>query len=83
MLINFLHLFQFHFILNLAVGGTNYFFPETGNRNGAKPWRNNSPGSATTDFWKGRDQWLSSWNLDKNNGTSACLIIDSIKVYAI
>lgn len=82
--INFVfHCFQFHFVLNLAVGGTNYFFPDNGNRNGEKPWRNSAPSTALTDFWNRRSQWLPSWKLNENNGESASLIIDSIKVWAI
>lgn len=74
-------MFQFHIILNLAVGGVHGYFPDTGNES-KKPWQNSSPGAAT-DFWNGRKQWLSGWNLDKDNGKNASLIIDSIRVWAI
>lgn len=72
---------QFHIILNLAVGGTNGYFPDQGNQS-EKPWKNASP-QASTDFWNGRNQWLSSWNLNKNNSNDAALIIDSIRVWAL
>ncbi|XP_055318855.1 beta-1,3-glucan-binding protein-like [Sitodiplosis mosellana] len=72
---------EFHIILNLAVGGTNGYFPDEGNAS-RKPWLNSSP-QAATDFWKGRNQWLPGWNLDKPNSTDASLIIDSIRVWAL
>lgn len=72
---------QFHIILNLAVGGTNGYFPDDGNVS-KKPWANSSP-QAATDFWRGRDQWLPGWALDKNNASEASLIVDSIRVWAL
>lgn len=72
---------QFHFIFNLAVGGVNGFFPDTGNET-PKPWMNSSP-HAATDFWKGRHQWLPGWNLDRNDTYDASLVIDSVKVWAL
>lgn len=69
--------------MNLAVGGTNNFFPDNGNQNGKKPWANSSPATAATDFWKGRSQWLEGWNLGENHSERASLIVDSIKVWAI
>lgn len=71
--------FQFHILLNLAVGGTNGFFPDSGNES-EKPWLNSSP-QAATDFWNGRDQWLPGWNLDKS--LDAALIVDSVHVWAL
>lgn len=64
----------------MAVGGTNGYFPDDGNES-EKPWKNSSP-QAATDFWKGREQWLSGWNLD-TNPLDAALIIDSVKIWAI
>lgn len=66
---------QFHFIINLAVGGN--FFPDIENQNGKRPW-DGGPRSMK-DFWTNRNQWLPSW---QNRETSS-LIVDSIKVYAI
>jgi hypothetical protein len=42
-----------------------------------------TPTQASTDFWNGRNQWLSTWNLDVNKGEEAALQVDYIKVWAI
>jgi hypothetical protein len=34
---------QFYFVLNLAVGGVNNFFPDDAENPGGKPWLNTSP----------------------------------------
>lgn len=73
---------EFHFILNLAVGGVNGYFPDNGDNPGGKPWKNSSP-QAATDFWKGHDTWLPTWNLDKNDGKDASLQVDYVKVWAL
>lgn len=73
---------EFYFVLNLAVGGVNGYFPDNAENPGGKPWSNTSP-QASTDFWNGRDQWLSTWNLDVNKGEGAALQVDYIKVWAI
>lgn len=67
--------YQFHFIINLAVGGN--FFPDIENQNGKRPW-DGGPRSMK-DFWTNRNQWLPSWQ----NREVSSLIVDSIKVYAI
>lgn len=67
--------------MNLAIGGTNGYFPDNGNVNG-KPWAN-AQANAHTAFWKGRDQWLNSWKLHENGGNEASLMIDSVKVWAL
>ncbi|XP_053672077.1 uncharacterized protein LOC128722392 [Anopheles nili] len=72
---------EFHFVINLAVGGVAYF-PDTATNPGGKPWKNNSP-QAATDFWNGRDQWLPTWNLAKDGGKSASLLVDYVKVWAL
>jgi hypothetical protein len=36
-------LLQFYFILNVAVGGVNNFFPDGAENAGGKPWLNSSP----------------------------------------
>lgn len=66
--------------MNLAVGGTNGYFPDEGNQSD-KPWKNASP-QASTDFWNGRHQWLPNWNLNTNSTNKAALIVDSIRVWA-
>ena len=70
---------EFYFIFNLAVGGVSYF-PDNVQNPGGKPWNNNS-GAASTDFWRGRGQWLPGWNLGRSD--SADLQIDYIRVWAI
>ncbi|ENN78827.1 hypothetical protein YQE_04710, partial [Dendroctonus ponderosae] len=70
---------KFYLIINLAVGGTNSFFGDENENPGGKPWKNTSP-TAYRDFWKGKDQWLPTWNMD-NDDTH--LIVDYIKVFAI
>ncbi|XP_055322093.1 beta-1,3-glucan-binding protein-like [Sitodiplosis mosellana] len=70
---------KFHFIINLAVGGTTNYFPSDFlNENGPKPWNDTSP-SAMKDFWANREQWLPTWDLE---GDDSSLIVDSIKVWA-
>lgn len=73
--------FQFYLIMNLAVGGTNGFFPDEGNASG-KPWRNNSP-TAIRDFWNGRNQWLGGWNLGVNTVLDASLQVDHVRIWAL
>lgn len=68
---------QFHFVINLAVGG--YFFPDVRNKNGKRPWNNPADPTAMKEFWYNRNQWLSSWMTKERTS----LIIDDIKVYAI
>lgn len=48
---------EFHLVLNLAVGGTNSYFPDG---QGGKPWSDASP-TAVNDFWNNRGQWQSTW----------------------
>ena len=44
-------------IINLAVGGTNGYFPDSWvNGNGEKPWNNASP-TAMKDFWLAKNSW--------------------------
>lgn len=68
--------FQFHFHINLAVGGT--FFPDVKNQNGPRPWTNNWE-TAMKEFWTYRNQWLPSWENTENSS----LQIDSVKIWAI
>nr|CAD7439893.1 unnamed protein product [Timema bartmani] len=73
---------EFYFLMNLAVGGVNGYFPDDGVNAGGKPWINTSP-QASTDFWNGRSQWLPTWHLDENNGESSSLLVDYVKVWAV
>ena len=67
----------FYLILNVAVGGTNGWFPD-GMQN--KPWVDLSP-SAKLDFWRSKDQWYPTWQ-DKNGDlTNSAMKIKSVKVW--
>ncbi|CAH1105310.1 unnamed protein product [Psylliodes chrysocephalus] len=73
---------EFYIIFNTAVGGQNGYFPdkkEATNSPRDKPWSNNA-GDATTAFWKGREQWLPTWNIGTDDSH---LQIDYVKVWAI
>ncbi|GAB0087811.1 beta-1,3-glucan-binding protein [Sergentomyia squamirostris] len=72
---------EFYFILNLAVGGVNYF-PDNASNPGGKPWNNQSP-QASTDFWNGRNQWLPTWRLHQDMSREASLQVDYVKVWAL
>ncbi|CAH1367168.1 unnamed protein product [Tenebrio molitor] len=68
---------EFYIILNLACGGMAYF-PDGMTNPGGKPWSNTSP-TAIADFWKGKDQWLPTWQL----GTDTPIFkIDYVRVWA-
>lgn len=73
---------KFYLIINLAVGGTNGFFPDGVYNPTPKPWSNNSP-TAATDFWNGRSGWLPTWNLNQNDGQDASLQVDYVRVWAL
>lgn len=62
---------NFHFILNVAVGGD--YFPNLDGR----PWPDFSP-QAYLDFWNAKNSWNPSWS-----GENAAMKIDYIRVYAI
>ncbi|CAK8694096.1 unnamed protein product [Clavelina lepadiformis] len=73
---------EFYLIINLAVGGTNGYFPdEWVNGKGAKPWNNASP-TAMRDFWQAKKDWYSTWEPEVNNGENAALQVKSIRVWA-
>lgn len=68
--------FQFYIIMNLAVGGTNGFFPDDWTNAGyPKPWINESP-TAFRDFWNARDLWLPTWD-----GDDTALKVNYIRVF--
>jgi beta-glucanase (GH16 family) len=74
----------FHFILNVAVGGTNGFIPDGAvNWDGAghvqKPW-NNGDGyiNSMKKFYDARYNWLWTWN---NEGENNAMQVDYIRVY--
>jgi len=68
---------KFYFLINLAVGGSNGFFPDTFTGPYPKPWLNTSP-NTFLDFWNGRNNWLPTWN-----GEEAALQVDYVRVYAV
>ncbi|CAG5128870.1 unnamed protein product, partial [Candidula unifasciata] len=63
----------FYMILNVAVGGTNGFFPDNVNWGTKKPWANTSP-HAAQDLWDARSSWLPSWQ-----GDNTALIVDYVE----
>jgi len=72
---------EFYFLLNVAVGGTNGFFPDTWtNRPYPKPWTNPS-GTAFREFWDARNNWYPTWNPNGNQGEDAAMQIDYIRVW--
>ncbi|XP_063379340.1 beta-1,3-glucan-binding protein-like [Cydia fagiglandana] len=73
---------KFYIIMNLAVGGTNGFFPDGVSNPSPKPWWNGSP-TAMTDFWLAQNAWLPTWNLDVNDGQDASLQVDYVRVWAL
>jgi len=72
---------EYYFIINLAVGGTNGFFPDQAvNEGGApKPWTSTS-GNALGDFWNGRGGWYPTWQAA---GEDAALQVDYIRAWAL
>jgi len=61
---------QFFLIFNVAVGGTNGYFPD-GN---GKPWSNSDP-HAVNAFWSAEGEWYNTWN-----GEDSAMQIDWVKV---
>lgn len=71
---------EFYLIFNLAVGGTNGYFPDNiDNLSGQKPWSNEADNAPTT-FWQGNKEWLPTW---KRNTDDSHLQIDYVKVWAL
>ena len=60
---------RFYLIINLAVGGTNGYFPDGA---GNKPW-SNADGNAVNTFYDAKDQWFPTW--------TSPFAIDSVKVW--
>jgi len=73
----------FYFLLNVAVGGTNGYFPDNWiNIPNPKPW-SNPTGTAFRDFWNARGNWHPTWNPTTNNGEDAALQIEYIRVWKL
>jgi hypothetical protein len=63
---------RFYLVMNVAVGGTNGYFPD-GEAN--KPWTDSSP-NAMDSFWGGVNQWLPTWQQG-----GADMVVDSVRVW--
>jgi beta-glucanase (GH16 family) len=70
---------EFGIILSHGVGGTSVFSDNYVNGNGQKPWVNNN-GRAMADFWIGRSQWKSQWEL---HTARSHLQVDYVRVWAL
>nr|ABY89089.1 pattern recognition protein LGBP [Penaeus japonicus] len=69
---------KFYLILNVAVGGTNGFFPDD---IGPKPWSNLSP-TAFLDFWNARNEWLPTWQAGESRiSEGAAMQVDYVRVW--
>lgn len=68
---------EFYLILNVAVGGTNGFFPD---QIGSKPWINSQEDNAASSFWSSVGSWYKSWPQDPKE---RAMIVDSVKIYKI
>ncbi|TRM66532.1 glycoside hydrolase family 16 protein [Schizophyllum amplum] len=64
---------EFYLILDVAVGGTNGWFPD----DDGKPWLDGSA-AAMRDFIKSKDKWYSSW---PDNAEERAFVIDSVKMW--
>ncbi|XP_042863604.1 beta-1,3-glucan-binding protein isoform X2 [Penaeus japonicus] len=69
---------KFYLVLNVAVGGTNGFFPDD---IGPKPWSNLSP-TAFLDFWNARNEWLPTWQAGESRiSEGAAMQVDYVRVW--
>lgn len=68
---------EFYVILNVAVGGTNGFFPDD---MGKKPWSNTESDVAPSAFWSGVASWLPSW---PKSPKDRAMVVDYVKMYKI
>ncbi|KAF4341366.1 beta-1 3-glucan-binding [Fusarium beomiforme] len=64
---------SFYLILNVAVGGTNGWFPDA---IGDKPWADSSE-TPMRDFWKANETWLPSWGPVKDRG----MVVKSVRMW--
>ncbi|XP_048253252.1 beta-1,3-glucan-binding protein-like isoform X2 [Haliotis rufescens] len=71
---------EFHFQMNVAVGGTLGFFPDNvQNSPYPKPWCNTCPtaGQSNKAFWEAKDQWYPTWK-----GEKAAMAVKSVKIWS-
>ncbi|KAG8815692.1 hypothetical protein FRC18_001356 [Serendipita sp. 400] len=66
---------SFYLILNVAVGGTNGWFPDGA---GDKPWLDGSK-TAMIDFWNKKEDWLPTWG----DSDAHSMVVDSVKMYNV
>lgn len=71
---------EFYIVINLAVGGTNYFSDSFKNEGSGKPWLNTSP-TPIRDFLNAKEKWLATW--DYNNSDDSHLQVDFVRVWAL
>ena len=64
---------EFFLILNVAVGGTNGYWPD---KVGNKPWADQSP-SAPLEFYDAKDIWYPTWG----PGDARGMTVQSVKMY--
>ncbi|KAF7290354.1 GH16 beta-1 3-glucan recognition protein [Mycena chlorophos] len=64
---------EFYLIMNVAVGGTNGWFPD----GPEKPWLDGSA-TAPLDFLRAQDQWYPTWPQDISQ---RAMVIDSVKMW--
>ncbi|TEB25014.1 glycoside hydrolase family 16 protein [Coprinellus micaceus] len=64
---------KFYLILDVGVGGTNGWFPESDE----KPWYDRSQ-TAMGEFWRGRDKWYPTWPQDVGKRS---LVVDYVKMW--
>ncbi|KAH9938816.1 concanavalin A-like lectin/glucanase [Epithele typhae] len=67
---------RFYLIMNVAVGGTNGWFPDGA---GGKPWLDGSL-TATTDFAKKQSDWYATW---PQNVDDRAMVVDSVKMWEL
>ncbi|ODQ75092.1 hypothetical protein LIPSTDRAFT_92143 [Lipomyces starkeyi NRRL Y-11557] len=67
---------DFYLILDVAVGGTNGWFPDD---QADKPWSNGGRQRAMSSFWNARDKWQPTWGDESSRG----MIVDSVKIYSM
>ncbi|KAJ7898680.1 concanavalin A-like lectin/glucanase domain-containing protein [Mycena olivaceomarginata] len=64
---------RFYLIMNVAVGGTNGWFPD----GPEKPWLDGS-GTAPLDFLRAKNQWYNTWPQDEFH---RAMVVDSVKMW--
>lgn len=65
---------EFYLVLNVAVGGTNPYFPDG---EGGKCWTMGSQ-TAALDFWNCKDQWYPTW---ESAGERVAMRVGWVRVY--